>query len=667
MRGAHRGLGLLAGGFILAGAAQAQDVDEPEAQPRGVPPGAIVQPLDTGPGAELRRNLTALAANPRSLEALIAAGRAAASGGDGDAALGFFTRAQEISPSDPRVKAGMGSALVLTLRPETALVSFAEAVRLGASEADLAGDRGLAYDMVGDPRRAQLDYELYLRRHAGDAEVERRLALSLAIGGQRAAALRVIDGQLRRQERAAWRTQAFVLALTGDAAGAEDTAARMMPPANAQAMAPFFARLASLSPAQKAAAVHFGRFPSDGRTYQVASNEEGDGPRQPLYRSLPQAADPVGGGDRRRPGLDDRTGYGARWSSLAPPVTPVRRPPAPAARFAPNPPDAEEDDSGGPPPAAYAPPQPNRGNLPREAPAFSPNANLTLDTSHDERVTPPSGQPSPYPADQPPSVQRFQTIQQLPGATAHQSPPAPSRTPPGPSPRPAFSDVATFVQTLPGDHRAGHAPAPAAETPAERRRRDAAARAVESRYGSGASSAHGESAHTSHGRHASGDEEERTGSRSRHGRAAHAGREDDEGGTSRRNHGRTAHGRDRDGEDDRGAHSRSGRAGSTARNRHGHDDETAHGSQGRTAHGRNADNGQHATAHGRSADRNRGRDDDHPSTHGRSGRTGHADAETHSAHGRSGGHDRRDGDEPRASRSRSGTQSRSAAHGRHPH
>ena len=112
-----------------------------------------------------------------------------------------------------------------------------------------------------------------LRRRA-DPEVERRLALSLAISGQRDAALRVIDGQLRRHDRAAWRTQAFVLALTGDARGAEDTAGRMMPAANAQEMAPFFARLPSLSPAQKAAAVHFGRFPSDGRAAQVASSAD---------------------------------------------------------------------------------------------------------------------------------------------------------------------------------------------------------------------------------------------------------------------------------------------------------------------------------------------------------------------------------------------------------
>ena len=81
----------------------------------------------------------------------------------------------------------------------------------------------------------------------------------------------MIDGQLRRQDRAGWRTEAFVLALTGDPAGADDIARRVMPAPNAAAMSPFFARLAALSPAQKAAAVNFGRFPSDGRT-RFASN-----------------------------------------------------------------------------------------------------------------------------------------------------------------------------------------------------------------------------------------------------------------------------------------------------------------------------------------------------------------------------------------------------------
>ncbi|HWT12469.1 MAG TPA: tetratricopeptide repeat protein, partial [Allosphingosinicella sp.] len=233
-------------------------------QPAPLPRGAVVQPLGPDNGAELRRHLTTLADNPRSLDALIGAGRAANESGDAEAALSFFGRADELSPRNPRIKAGMASALVQMGRAQAALNLFAQAIALGAPEAEIAGDRGLAYDMIGDPRRAQRDYTLALRRR-DDAELRRRLALSLAISGQRDAALRMIDPQLRRNDRAAWRTQAFVLALTGDAAGATRTAQGTMPPGAAAAMAPFLARLVVLSPAQKAMAVHFGHFPSDGR------------------------------------------------------------------------------------------------------------------------------------------------------------------------------------------------------------------------------------------------------------------------------------------------------------------------------------------------------------------------------------------------------------------
>jgi Flp pilus assembly protein TadD len=259
MRGSRRGLLLLATGIIWAVATSAG-----AQQPAQFPPGAVVQPLDSGAGAQLRENLTTLASNPRSIQALIGAGRAALSMGDAEAALGFFARADEVAPRDARVKAGMASALVEMEHGDTALPLFAEAVSLGAPEAEIVADRGLAYDMVGDPRRAQQDYTAALRR-GPDAEVERRLALSLAISGQREAALRVLERQLSTHDRAGWRTQAFVLALTGDAAGANDTAGRMMPAGAARDMAPFFARLAALSPSQKAMAVHFGRFPSDGR------------------------------------------------------------------------------------------------------------------------------------------------------------------------------------------------------------------------------------------------------------------------------------------------------------------------------------------------------------------------------------------------------------------
>lgn len=261
LRGVRHSLVLLAAGTTFAGGGAAAAQSRPE--------GAVVQPLPgSDEGAELRRHLADLAANPRSVASLVGAGRAALRVGDGQAALGFFARAEEIAPSDARVKAGMASAFVLLGQGDAALRFFAEASRFGAPEAEIARDRGLAYDLSGNPRRAQQDYALILQR-GEDAETRRRMALSLAISGHREAGLRALDPLIRNRDRAAFRTRAFVLALTGDATGAAQAVDSAMPGQGA-AMAPFLSRLAALNPAQKAMAVHFGHFPADGRAVQMA-------------------------------------------------------------------------------------------------------------------------------------------------------------------------------------------------------------------------------------------------------------------------------------------------------------------------------------------------------------------------------------------------------------
>ena len=112
--------------------------------------------------------------------------------GDAEASLGFFARADEVSPRNARVKAGMASAFVQLGQPQAALRLFAEAAALGAPAAEFAADRGLAFDMVGDPARAQQEYVLAMRIR-DEPELRRRMALSLAISGQRDAALRLID------------------------------------------------------------------------------------------------------------------------------------------------------------------------------------------------------------------------------------------------------------------------------------------------------------------------------------------------------------------------------------------------------------------------------------------------------------------------------------------
>ncbi len=265
------------------------------------------------PGADLRRQLGELAANPTSVSELIETGRAALAVGDGEAALGFFTRASQLAPQDGRVKAGLAAAHTRTGRPETALVLFTEALAAGAPAAEVAAERGLAYDLLGQPARAQQDYLASLKQRE-DPEVRRRLALSLAISGQREAALRLLDPQVRLGDRAAGRARIMVMALSGDVGGATAAATSSLAPAAAQAIAPFLSRLASLSPGQMAAAANLGRLPSGsvrsaGASRGAAAADPnalafaGGGSVAALSSRLPVApATGASEGVRRRPG-----------------------------------------------------------------------------------------------------------------------------------------------------------------------------------------------------------------------------------------------------------------------------------------------------------------------------------------------------------------------------
>lgn len=274
----------------------------------GIVLGGGIARAQPGGAAELRQQLNDLAQNPQSVQQLVGTGRAALAVGDAEAAAGFFTRALEIAPNDPRAKAGLAAATAQAGQPESALVLFGEAVAAGASEADIAGDRGLAYDLTGQTARAQADYTLALQR-GEDPEVRRRLALSLAISGQRDAALRLLDPQVRGGDRAAGRARAMVLALNGDVPGASSAAAAVMPPGSGQAMTPFFNRLAGLTPAQKAAAVNLGRIPSAGGGAYADTGHAATDPGALAFAGSSTAARPR---DRDAAGDVDerRTGFG---------------------------------------------------------------------------------------------------------------------------------------------------------------------------------------------------------------------------------------------------------------------------------------------------------------------------------------------------------------------
>jgi Flp pilus assembly protein TadD len=279
------------------------------------------------PQQALSRNLRSLAANPKSVTALMGAGKAALDLGDPQAALTFFARAEEQMPRDGRVKMWIASALVQLQQPHAALKFFRDASDLGVPAVEIARDRGLAHDIAGNAREAQRDYRTALQKGRDD-ETTRRLALSLAISGEREPALRLIEDQLLVRDRAAERARALILALTGDTAGAARAVQTAMPGPQAGAMSPFLARLPGLSPAERALAVHLGVFPRDGRTAAPSiyaandfANAVTDAGRPDLNQgSLARRSptpEPVSTAERRRPGSEGGLAPAVRRSTAA--------------------------------------------------------------------------------------------------------------------------------------------------------------------------------------------------------------------------------------------------------------------------------------------------------------------------------------------------------------
>jgi Flp pilus assembly protein TadD len=226
-------------------------------------------PYNESPAAALARYVRTLASHPKEFDSLIGAGKAALELGDAQAAAGFFARADEVNSRSPLPQAGMGAVSVANGEPQEALPYFKRAQQLGLSASVLGCDRGLAYDLMGQQAQAQADYRAALSGRDAD-EARRRLALSLAISGDRNAALQTLAPLSAKGDPGVARVRAFVLALTGDPAAAMKAINAAMPGASYR-VAPFIQRLPSLSAGQRAAAVNLGMFPEDGIAYAYAA------------------------------------------------------------------------------------------------------------------------------------------------------------------------------------------------------------------------------------------------------------------------------------------------------------------------------------------------------------------------------------------------------------
>lgn len=220
----------------------------------------VVQALPDPNTARLGDALTRLAHDQNDLEALLDAGNAARELGDFEAARRFFERARRVAPGDGRIAAGQARTALLSGDPVGAIAYFEEAERAGVDRAGLASDHGLALDMAGDNLDAQRFYRSALGA-GDDAQVRQRLAVSQAISGDLEASEQTLMPLLRKQDKPAWRTRAFTLAIAGETKEAIKLAERILPEGLADQVAPYMRYMPRLTAAQQAAAANLGRFP----------------------------------------------------------------------------------------------------------------------------------------------------------------------------------------------------------------------------------------------------------------------------------------------------------------------------------------------------------------------------------------------------------------------
>jgi tetratricopeptide (TPR) repeat protein len=224
----------------------------------------VVQRLPSAEERALTEALQILARSPENRRALLTAGRSALALGDTDAALGFFSRVRDLDPGSGDALAGLAAVQVQRNEPVLAISLFDNAGEDALRDLAIVAERGLAYDLVGDQARAQEIYRGALAVTRSE-ELVRRLSLSQAISGNREASEATLLPLLQRQNKAAWRTRAFALAILGASDEAVTVANAVMPAGLAREMEPFLRIMPRLTPAQQAAAANLGKFPPSGR------------------------------------------------------------------------------------------------------------------------------------------------------------------------------------------------------------------------------------------------------------------------------------------------------------------------------------------------------------------------------------------------------------------
>lgn len=224
-----------------------------------------------------------LSRSPDNVDALDGAARTLSALGLDNAAVAPLAKLEQLQP-----KAG-GPPLQLAIllnrleQPDAALQRLDLAEQRGAPKAQVESERGLALDLLGRNEEARLAYTRALSANPNQTGTTVRLALSLAILQDYGAALTLLQtiandpGGIESVRRAL----ALVYALSGEVDEAVRIAATALPAKAAEALRPFYARLAILTPQEKAAAVHLNHLPAAQHLEAEAIQPAETAPTQP--------------------------------------------------------------------------------------------------------------------------------------------------------------------------------------------------------------------------------------------------------------------------------------------------------------------------------------------------------------------------------------------------
>lgn len=385
---------------------------------------AVVQALPSADNKKLSNALQRLGRDAKDVAALIDAGDAARGLQDYAAAIGFYRRADEASPGDARVKAGLGSAFVHNGDPVSAIPFFDAADKAGATPGMISADRGLAYDLVGDNATAQRYYALALPSASGDKadELRNRLAVSQAIGGDLDTAYKTLMPLLNRQDKPGWRTRAFTLAIVGDTDQAVDLVNRILPTQLAQNVAPYLRYMPRLTRAQQAAAANLGRFP---RASEIGRDDARIAAYAPPRASAAGAGlipkgEPLGGGTAKvaKGGKPSRT-RGGKQVATTPARTATVAALDPDRVAPPEPKPAIERDSGELPPIGRS------ADVPKVGRPMTPTPSPTTKVAATTMASTPAASPKPTVASTPASALAGTHVSE---ATAPSTPAVPAKS-----------------------------------------------------------------------------------------------------------------------------------------------------------------------------------------------------------------------------------------------